>query len=99
MQLTAIGVSIIFYSLRKIRYHIFLVDKYLAQIAQPIFFLIVISMEQLMDQLLVLQASEVSKYLEKSKCGIENELVSGSCEANKQKFTIKIDNPLLSKNW
>ena len=56
-------------------------------------------MEQLMDQLLVLQDSEDSKYLKKSTCGIQNELLWGSCEADKQKVTIKIDNPLLSKNW
>jgi len=58
-----------------------------------------ISMEQLMDQLLVLQDTEDCKYLEKSKFNIENEQIDGSCEVDKPKFTIRIDNPLLSKNW
>lgn len=56
-------------------------------------------MENLMDQLLVLQDSEDFKYLKKSKCDIENEHIHGFCKADKPKFTIRIDNPLLSKNW
>ena len=56
-------------------------------------------MEQLMDQLLVLQDTEDCKYLEKSKFNIENEQIDRSYEEDKPKFTIRIDNPLLSKNW
>ena len=52
-----------------------------------------------MDQLLVLQDSKDFNNLEKSKFDIENEQIDGSCELDKPKFTIRIDNPLLSKNW